>query len=748
VNISQQLAETVERTHSLAQILHAAVAIVGRQLSCRACSVFVLDPGERRPKLRAVFREDPAEGGPSATQVSEDLAGLAVSRMASGTRQEPGRSLLSMPLVLRGRTVGALVVERARGYVFSEQETTTLESVAAQLVGIVVNARLIEALDRHEDPARLLLGPGPASAEPVDGELVVQATAACAGIGMGAAAFRGVHEIGPDVRGIASRGEEAEKARVRDALVKTRNDIAELQSAAARDIDEEHATIFSSHLLLMNDAALLDRIDRALASGVSAPVAISDALKELEDLLGAVPDAYLQERVEDIDDLRGRLLSHVLETGGRAKHEGRIVVTKRIPPSLVVELKAQRAQGIVTEVGGDTSHGVLLARALGIPAVTGAADLLTRVRVGDEMIVDGNAGKVILRPSAPTRAAYVERARDAERLSTQHTKYRDRPLETADGVRVGILANIAVASDLATARDNGAEGIGLYRTEFPFIVREQFPTREEQVRIYRKAYDAFPDGPIDFRVLDLGGDKFLPGTSLGTPRSPFHGYRGIRVLFDYPHILRDQVQAFALAAAGRPVSILIPMVTSMEELRRMRELIADALDALPGSAPPHILGVMIEAPAAVELVPDLAKEADYFSIGTNDLVQYTLVVDREDSRMSSPRDAYHPAVLRMVRRTVLAAHAADKPVSVCGEMAARSDLAALLVALGVDALSVVPRAIPGLKQAFATLEIGRLAAAMDEVLACSDSRTLEASLSDHLLRDAHPVSSRSRPQSK
>jgi phosphoenolpyruvate-protein kinase (PTS system EI component) len=254
------------------------------------------------------------------------------------------------------------------------------------------------------------------------------------------------------------------------------------------------------------------------------------------------------------------------------------------------------------------------------------------------------------------------------------------------------------------------------------------------VRIYRKAYDAFPRGPINFRILDLGGDKFLPSGSLGAARSPFHGYRAIRVLFDHPHILRDQVQAFGLAAGERPLSILIPMVTSMEELRRVKASIDEALDALPRSAGRRApaLGVMIETPAAVELAADLAREVDYLSLGTNDLVQYTLVVDREDPWMSSPRDAYHPAILRMVRRTVIAAHAAGKPVSVCGEMATRIDLAAALVALGVDALSVVPPVIPELKQAFASLELDGLTRAMDDVLACSDARAIEAALAAHL----------------
>ena len=735
MNISQQLAKTAAQTYSLPRILDAAVAVVVQQLGCRACSVFLLDPGDRRPTLRAGPREDAqAASSAFAPEVAENLAARAVSRMGPETTSGPERSLLGAPMVLRGRAVGALVVESADGHVFSAEETATLESAAAQLVGIVMNARLIEALEQHENPALLLLGAGPERDEPVTGEIVVQGIAACPGVGIGTAAFRGIHDLGPGVREIPSQGEGAEKARLRDALVKTRNDIAKLQTAAAHDIDEEHALIFSSHLLLMNDPALLDRMDRALGSGVSAPVAIDDALTELANLLGAVPDAYLQERVDDIDDLRGRLLSHVLRAGPRAKQEGQVLMTKRIPPSLVVELKAERAQGIVTEVGGATSHGALLARALGIPAVTGVAGLLGKVRVGDLVIVDGDAGKVVLRPDAETLDVYRARAQRAERLRTEHAKYRDTPLTTADGVRVGLLANIAVASDLATARDNGAEGVGLYRTEFPFIIREQFPTREEQVRIYRRAYEVFPEGPIHFRVLDLGGDKFLPGSSLGAPRSPFHGYRGIRVLFDHPHILRDQVQAFALAAAGRPLSILIPMVNSMEELRHVKELVAAALAALPAGEVPRApaLGVMIEAAAGVEVATDLAREADYLSLGTNDLVQYALVVDREDSRMSSPRDAYHPAILRMVRRVVLAAHAAGKPVSVCGEMAARPELAAALVALGVDSLSVVPTAIPELKQAFASFEIRRLTEAMDDTLACCDARTLEAALRSHL----------------
>ncbi len=730
VNLSQELAKAAGQTLSLSRILEAAAGVVRAQMRCGACSVFLLDPHDRQPRLEV--SEPPASAGAPAPEAAGDLAALAIARMAPGTRAEHGRSLLAAPMVLRSQAVGAIVVESAGGHVFSADEVSVLESAAAQLVGLVVNARLLEAIERDEDPALFLPGPVHARPAPGTGEIVVQGTPVCPGVGIGAAVFRGVHDLGPAVRAVPSQGSVAERARLRDALVKTRNDIAKLQAAAAHDIDEEHALIFGSHLLLMSDPALIDRMDRAIAGGASAPVAVDAALEELKGRLGAVPDPYLQERAEDVDDMRGRLLSHLLDAGPAARHGGKVVVTRRMPPSLVVELKAERAQGIVTEIGGTTSHGALLARALGIPAVSGAADLVDEVRVGDQVVVDGTSGKVVVRPGAETLAAYQERARRAEQLRTEHARYRDRPLATADGLRVGMLANVGVASDLAIARDNGAEGVGLYRTEFPFIVREQFPTREEQEHIYRKAYDAFPEGPVNFRVLDLGGDKLLPGGSLRATRSPFHGYRGLRVLFDHPHVLRDQVQAFALAAAGRPLSILVPMVTSMEELRRVKEIIADALLALPGGARPPSLGVMIEAPGAVEIAADLAREADYLSIGTNDLVQYALVVDREDPRMSSPLDAYHPSILRMVRRTVIAAHAAGRKVTVCGEMAAHRDLAAALAALGVDALSVAPRIIPELKQAFAGLEIRPLVEAMDAVLGCSDARSLAAALGERL----------------
>lgn len=513
-------------------------------------------------------------------------------------------------------------------------------------------------------------------------------------------------------------------------MEKAHNDLSRIQVAAAREIDEEHALIFASHLLLLHDPTLLSRVDEEIGRGLSAALAIDAALGEFEARLRLVPDAYIQERIDDVDDLRSRLLDHVLDGETRARLGAGIVLTGRIPPSLVVELKTEGAQALVTESGGATSHGVLLARAMGIPVVTGIADMLPSVRPGDQLIVDGTAGVLVVRPSAATVARYAEERQRAERSRTEYAKFRDVLARTSDGIRVTLHANVGVASDLTIARENGAEGIGLYRTEFPFIVRDAFPTLPEQVRIYRKAYELFSEGPIRFRILDLGGDKFVAGGSIATARSAFHGYRSIRVLFDHPDVLRDQVQALAIAAGEKPLRILIPMVTSIEDLRRVKAMIGQALDGIEARVAqrkPEI-GAMIEVPAAVELAVDIANEVDFLSIGTNDLMQYTLVVDREDSRMAQTSDPYHPAILRMVGRVASAARAAGKPVGVCGEIAARPDLALALMALGVDSLSVVPTAIPELKQALAGARLEPMRRAIVEILALSDAASVGTAL--------------------
>jgi phosphotransferase system, enzyme I, PtsP len=726
VNVTADLLRIVEQAHSLARILDAASRAIAERMRADSCHVFLLD--ERGDLVRSASYGSDASG-PRAGAEAESVAAAVIAEGRVATVRGETTSLLAAPMLLRDSMVGAVVLQSGGRRDFSMEDIGTLATTCAQLIGIVENARIIDALDRGERPARRS-APRPPSVETEHGEQTLLGVGVSPGVAVGCAVFRGAYRLDLSAREFPAGEPAAERARVRTAVEKSHNDLLRIQVAAAREIDEEHALIFASHLLLLNDPTLLGRIDEEIARGVSAPLAIDAVLDEFETRLRLVPDAYIQERIDDIDDLRSRLLDHVLDSGGRARLGSRIVLTGRMPPSLVVELKTEGAQALVTEVGGATSHGVLLARAMGIPVVTGIAGMLASVRPGDRLVVDGTTGVVVVRPGEETVARYEEERRGAERARTEHAKFRDVLARTADGVRVTLHANVGVASDLVVAHENGAEGIGLYRTEFPFIVRDAFPTIAEQVRIYRKAYDLFPAGPIHFRILDLGGDKFVAGGSVATARAAFHGYRSIRVLFDHPHVLRDQVQALALAAGDRPLRILIPMVTSIEDLRRIKTMIDQALAGMdePRARRAPEIGAMVEVPAAVELAADIAGEVDFLSIGTNDLMQYTLVVDREDSRMAPLCDPYHPAILRMIARVAAAARGAEKPVGVCGEIAVRPDIALALIALGVDSLSVVPTAIPGLKQALAGARLEPMRRAMEGILALSDARSVAAAL--------------------
>jgi phosphoenolpyruvate-protein phosphotransferase len=727
MDILDYLVHLVSEAKSPSETLRSATQAIAEDMGARSCRIF-----SRRDSGRLVlsesFADEPAGG---AVAAAESLAAEAIASVSIAKADTPAGMLLAAPMVSRARRLGAIVVERAgRDRPFLDEELERFSAVASEMVDLIEGVNLVELIEGSADAEHTSSRPPKRST----GEQILVGTAASPGIAIGVATFRHAFPSESVRRNARQLGEVTERERLRDAFQKTQNDLVRMQSAAASELGEEHALIFGAHLLLLRDSMLLDRIEQGIHRGQPVVIAVDDAFQAIGARLRAVADPYIQERIEDVEDLRSRVLGHLLEIETAVSSPNHVVISPRTSPSIIMELKAQGAQGVASEHGGTTSHGVLLARALGVPAVTGVPDLMTQVVAGDALIIDGSQGRVIVRPSADTFAEYTSRAEAEERARTEFSKFRHAPAQTADRVRFKLQANVALGIDLDVARDNGSDGVGLYRTEFAFIAREGIPSRDEQVRIYAKAYAAFPEGPISFRILDLAGDKFLSSSGLNVASSAFHGYRSIRVLFDYPHILRDQAQAFALAANGRPLRILVPMVSSLEELQHVKQLVMSALEQAPvaSTRTTPSFGAMIEVPAAVEIVSDLAAEVDFFSIGTNDLVQYALVVDREDARLSSPRNAFHPAILRMIQRVVRGAHDAGKEVGVCGEMAARPEVAIALLALGVDALSVTPRAIPELKQKLSTVNLRPLAAGLDHLLSTPMTAGIEQSLRQYL----------------
>lgn len=719
MSVTTELLGIIETAHSPSGVLEGAVRVMAQRLHAAACWAFLLDD-QSNVYRAAVFGAD--AGAAREASQAQAVASRALLEQRSFIHDEGDGSWLVSPMILRGSSVGALVLQDAeRSY--SVDDIATLATACAQLVGLVEHARIVESLARGESPVPRARTP--AKRHP-DGEYELRGVPASPGVASGRVLFRGAFGLEQARSAAAAADPVRERARAEDAIMRTHADVLRIQRQAAREIDEEHALIFASHLLLLNDPALLEHVGRELSAGASASTALGRALDDFERQLRLVPDAYIREKVDDIDDLRSRLLDHLRDVS-HSSATMRVVVSRRIPPSLVVEMKTEGALALVTEVGGANSHGVLLARAMGVPVVTGVADMLDGLEAGDVLAVDGSNGVVVVHPSERTLARFAEERSRLAQARAYYGRFRSVLAASADGVRIPLHANVGVSSDLSVARENGAEAIGLYRTEFPFLVRDAFPTREEQVRIYAKAYELFPDAPIQFRILDLGGDKFLSHGPLSPSRNPFHGYRSIRVLFDHPEVLRDQVQAFALAAGDRPLRIMIPMLSSLEDLRRTRALIEGALSVIPRTGSTEV-GAMIEVPAAVEVAEELAREVDFLSIGTNDLMQYALVVDREDSHMARAADPYHPAILRMIARVASAASRAGKPLSVCGEIAARPDLALAMVALGVGALSVVPGAIPELKQSLVGMHLGAMRQAMPKILQLADAASVAAAL--------------------
>lgn len=683
-----------------ATALEAAAAAIAEAFGAEAAAV--LARRERRLEERGVH------GALLVTQPA--LLAEALRTMSPLTETVGDRIVIAVPIASLDQAIGAIVVQRASESPFTAEETMRLGGVASQLVAFLAGDLIVSTIEGA--PSTRERGSAP---PPPTGELVLAGIAASPGIAVGRASLRT-----PSLllrRAVGSLGAGAERDRVRDACERTRNDLLSVQAAVAIEIGEEHALIFGAHLLLLNDPMLHGLVERGIDAGHAAPRAVDDAFEEVARRLRGVEDPYLRERVEDIEDLRSRVVGHLVGGSEAETVDAEIVIGARTTPSLVVELKARGALGIASELGGATSHGVLLARALGIPAVVGVADLLRQVDAGAPLVVDGDEGCVVVRPTAERLAGYALRSRAADERATEFLRYRDAPSQTADGIPFVLQANIALGADLSVARENRARGIGLYRTEFPFIVRDALPSIDEQRRIYARAYETFADEPITFRLLDIAGDKLVPSRQLGVARDAFHGYRSIRILFDFPYVLRDQVQALALAASGRDLRILIPMVTSLEDVVRIKELVLAAIGLLPATVRvPLTFGAMIETPAAVEIVRELATVVDFFSVGTNDLIQYSLVVDREDPRMASETHAFHPAILRMLQRVTEQAHLAGRPVGVCGEMAARPELALALLAIGVDTLSVTPRLIPGLKRALLGAELQPLRRSLGDVL--------------------------------
>ncbi len=488
-------------------------------------------------------------------------------------------------------------------------------------------------------------------------------------------------------------GAAAELARLEAAVAASRE---QLQALIA-GLNVAEVRIFQVHLLLLDDPMLMDAVKAAIErDGVSAPHAVACATSELVAQFRALNDGYLRERAADVEDLGRRLLANLAGVPRRAA--AGIVVARSLTPSDIGLLAEQKALGLVTEEGGRTAHMAILARALNLPAVVGACGALARIREGDVVAVDGASGEVMVNPDESTLAAFERRQQEQRSFQASCAGQRHAPAITRDGVRVEVAANIGAPEEVEAALEAGAEGVGVFRTEYLFNGRAAPPCEDEQFEAYRAALAGMAPRRVIVRIIDLGGDKPAAGWDFPPEPNPALGMRGIRFALARPALFRVQLRALVRAAGAGNLALMLPMVASVAEVRQARALL-EAVQEEMGVRERIPLGVMVETPAAAVLAAELAAETDFLSIGTNDLTQYVLAVDRVNSAVAGIYDPFHPAVLRLMRMTAEAAGRAGIWAGVCGEMAADPQAVPLLIAMGITELSMAAAAIPAVKDA-------------------------------------------------
>lgn len=525
-----------------------------------------------------------------------------------------------------------------------------------------------------------------------------------------------------------------EISRLRQALEASRRQILEIQERIAKEVGPQYARIFDAHLLILEDRWLMEEASAAIqARGVNAEYALQEVLEPVRQAFSRVEDGYLRERRTDVDDVGDRVLRNLLGQRGSFQVEAMrgeaIVFAHDLSPSDTAQLHRDAVLGLVTETGGRTSHTAIMARSLEIPAVVGVEEICAHVGRHETVILDGAEGLVILAPDRDTLTRYHARKQQLEYVGRALDKLGALAAETQDGYRVRVTANIEFPEELPAVQAHGAEGIGLYRTEFLYLNRPDLPGEEEHFAVYRAVATEMRLRPTVIRTLDFGGDKLASAIQLGAEENPSLGLRAIRLCLHRPDIFRTQLRAILRASAFGTLRIMYPMISGVAELRAANAILEDVKDELrrQGVAFDREIqvGAMVETPSAAVTADLLAREVDFFSVGTNDLIQYALAIDRINEQVAYLYEPLHPAVLRMLRSVVSAAHNEGIWIAMCGEMASDPLHGLVLVGLGFDELSMTPGAIPLMKRIIRSVTYGQAAEVAQRVFACATAQEVE-----------------------
>lgn len=692
----RRIAQDINATRDLHEALQLVVAEGRAALITDACSVYMTDSNRAEHVLMATDGLPPSTVGKIRLKLGQGLVGMTASRgepvnidnapdhpafrhipLAGIT---PFHSFIGIPITRRRKVLGVLVAQQHAARKFSVDEEAFLMTLAAQLAGCITQAEVRQALDRLDDNA-------------LSSTLFLEGVSSAAGIAIGEAVVVFPGSALDQVPDKDSDNPAAEAARFQQAVAAELAELQRLNERMRLLLSPGDRALFDAYALLLGSDSLVNGTLERIHAGNWAPGALRATVMEYANIFAEMDDAYLRERAADIVDLGQRLLDRLQEeqTVGRHYPDQTILLGEEISVSQLLDVPPEKIKGLVAVRGTSASHVALLARGLGIPAVFGVSNLPPGRLNGREVAVDGYAVRVCVQPSPKLRQEYLKLIRAEAELSRDLQNLRDLPAQTLDGHSLHLYANSGLFTDIAAARNAGVPGVGLYRSEMHFFLRDRFPNEEEQTAIYTRILRIMHPHPVVLRTLDIGGDKSLPYFPIAE-QNPFLGWRGIRVSLDQPDLFKTQLRAMLRASTVYDnLSILFPMISTVSELGEALEVLRQAHSALQAEwiavhMPP--VGIMVEVPSAVWKIDKLIRMVDFASIGSNDLTQYLLAVDRNNDRVAKLYDSLHPVVLAAIRHVIEQVRAAGRPISVCGEMAGDPAAALLLMAMGLDSLSM------------------------------------------------------------
>jgi phosphotransferase system enzyme I (PtsP) len=723
----RRLREVMAASISPQERLDRLVVLIAGNLVAEVCSVYVLRE-DGSLELYATEGLNREAVHLTTMRAGEGLVGLiareaeplalsdAQNHPAFSYRPETGeeiyRSFLGVPILRGGAVMGVLVIQNRASRLYSDEEIESLQTTA-MIMAEMIAAGGLKSLAR------------PGASIGLDRPIHSVGVSLADGVGLGHAVL---HEPRVAITNLIAENPAAEVKRLEDAIAEMRASIDELIERGDIAHIGEHRDVLETFRMFAHDQGWLRRMREVVLTGLTAEAAVERVQSDTRAKMLRQTDPYLRERLHDLDDLANRLLRTLVgKANGVAREEmpeNAILIARSMGPAALLDYDRAHLRGLVLEEGGPTSHIAIVARALGIPAVGEIVNATALIQSGDAVIVDGQAGEVQIRPQPDVENAYKDKARLRARKQEQYRKLKSQPAVTRDGVPIVLQINAGLLVDMPNLEATAAAGIGLFRTELQFMVAEHMPTTGEQQALYTAVLDQAQGRPVTFRTLDIGGDKVLPYMERVEEENPALGWRAIRIGLDKPRLLRAQIRALLRAGSGRDMKIMLPMIATVDEFQRARTIVRreQAMLEKQGHVPPLSLqlGVMVEVPSLLFELPEIVREADFLSIGTNDLMQFLFAADRENKRVADRFDPLGAGALRALRSIVEAASEANCPVTVCGEMGGKPLETMALIGLGYRAFSMSAASIGPVKAMLRALDVARLTERIDWMLASGD----------------------------